>query len=127
MWTESVGKSRIPPLDLDNLQRHTIAGTDVEHFVQTHSLSNLHAGERESLFLCHQLDIPLLLTDDLAVRDAARRLQVRPVGSLGVVVRGYRAGLIEHSEAEQTLVALYEQSSLFVTQTIVEIAIEQLV
>ena len=30
------------------------------------------------------------------------------------------------SLAEQNLIALYEESSLFVTQTIVEIAIEQL-
>ena len=127
VWAESVGKSRISPLSLANVQRHTITGIDIEHFVQTHSLSNLHAGEWESLFLCRQLVVPLLLTDDLAVRDATKRLQIRPVGSLGIVVRGYREGHLTRSEAEQTLVALYEESSLFVTQAIVEIAIEQLV
>ena len=126
VWEESVGKSRIPPLSLANVQRYTVAGIDVENFVQTHALNKLHAGERESLFLCRQLDIPLLLTDDLAVRDAAKRLQVHPIGSLGIVVRGYREGLLPHSEAEQTLVALYEKSSLFVTQAIVEIVIGQL-
>ena len=83
-------------------------------------------GERESLYLCNQLDIPLLLTDDLAVREAARRLCVQPVGSLGIVVRGYKEGVLTYSEAEKSLIALYEESSLFVTQTIVEIAIEQL-
>ena len=127
VWAESVDKSRISSLSLDNLQRHTVAGVNVKHFVQTHSLSNLHAGERESLFLCRQLNVPLLLTDDLAVRDAAKRLQIRPVGSLGIVVRGYREGHLTRSEAEQTLVALQEESSLFVTQVIVEIAIGQLV
>lgn len=126
VWAESVGKSRIPPLSLANVQRHTVAGIDIEHFVQKHSLSNLHAGERESLFLCRQLVVPLLLTDDLAVRDTAKRLQIRPVGSLGIVVRGYREGHLTRSEAEQTLVALHEESSLFVTQAIVEIAMGQL-
>ena len=127
VWAESVGKSRISPLSLDNVQRHTITGIDIEYFVQTHLLSNLHAGERESLFLCQQLDVPLILTDDLAVRDAAKRLQILPVGSLGIVVRGYRKGHLTRSEAEQALVALQVESSLFVTQAIVEIAIGQLV
>ena len=127
VWAESVGKSRVSPLSLGNVQRHTIADIDIGHFVQTHSLSNLHAGERESLFLCRQLAVPLLLTDDLAVRDAAKRLQIRPVGSLGIVVRGYREGHLTHSEADRILVALQEESSLFVTQAIVEIAIGQLV
>ena len=126
VWAESVYRINIPPLNLNSVRRHTLAAGDVDHFVQTHSLSNLHVGERESLCLCNQLDIPLLLTDDLAVREAARRLCVRPVGSLGIVVRGCKEGVLTYSEAEQNLIALYEESSLFVTQTIVEIAIEQL-
>ena len=126
VWSESANKINSPPLNLNNIRHHTLAASDVDHFIQTHSLSNLHVGERESLCLCNQLDIPLLLTDDLAVRESARRLCVRPVGSLGIVVRGYKEGVLTYSEAEKNLVALYEESSLFVTQTIVEIAIEQL-
>ena len=125
VWAESSDKINSPPLNLNNIRHHTLAASDVDHFVQTYSLSNLHVGERESL--CNQLDIPLLLTDDLAVREAARRLCVRPVGSLGIVVRGYKEGVLTYSEAEKSLIALYEESSLFVTRTIVEIAIEQLV
>ena len=125
VWAESVGEGRIPPLDLDNVQCHALVDRHVDQFVHTHLLNNLHAGERESLFLCHQLDIDLL-TDDLAARKAAKQLKVRPVGSLGIVVRGYREGLLTHSEAEQTLMALYEKSSLFVTRAIVEIALKQL-
>ena len=127
VWAESVGKSRIPPLELDNVRRRTVAANDVEYFVQTHSLGSLHVGERESLFLCHQQNIPLLLTDDLAVREVAKRLPIRPVGSLGIVVRGYKEEMVAYSEAEQILMALYEKSSLFVTQAIVEIAINQLI
>ena len=126
VWAESVDKINVSPLHFNNGRRHILAASDVNHFVQAHSLSNLHTGERESLCLCNQLDIPLLLTDDLAVREAAKRLCVRPVGSLGIVVRGYKQGVLPYSEAEKILIALYEESSLFVTQTIVEIAIEQL-
>ena len=126
VWAESVEKRRVLPPDLDNVQRHTLVDSHVEQFVHTHSLNDLHAGERESLFLCHQLDIDLLLTDDLAVRDAAKRLQILPVGSLGIVVKGYREGLLARSEAEQTIRALDNKSSLYVTSAIVEIALGQL-
>ncbi len=78
------------------------------------------------MYLCRQIGIPVLLTDDLAVRESAQHLQLTPVGSWGVVVRAYRMGHISLSEAEHHIAALYETSSLFVTRTIVELAIEQL-
>ena len=67
-----------------------------------------------------------LLTDDLAVREAAKSLNLTPVGSLGIVVRAYHLGNISLAEAEYCLNALYDVSSLFVTRAIVGLAIEQL-
>jgi len=49
-----------------------------------------------------------------------------PVGSLGVVVRAYHLGCISLIEAERYMADLYDVSSLFITRTIVELAIEQL-
>jgi predicted nucleic acid-binding protein len=66
------------------------------------------------------------LTDDLAVRDAAKLLNIVPVGSLGIVVKAYKSGQISLNYAEQSITALHDNSSLFVTRAIVEIAIEQL-
>lgn len=66
------------------------------------------------------------LTDDLAVRDAAKRMNIRPVGSLGIVVRAYNNQLIEIEEAEALLRKLHERSSLFVTSAVVELALRQL-
>jgi predicted nucleic acid-binding protein len=68
----------------------------------------------------------VLLTDDLAVRDAAKLLHVTPVGSLGVIVRAYHTQRILLSEAEQYMYALHDVSSLFVTRAIVELAVAQL-
>lgn len=67
-----------------------------------------------------------LLTDDLAVRDAARILELVPVGSLGIVVAAHRGEKISLSEAEHFIADLYDVSSLFVTRDIAELAIEQL-
>lgn len=67
-----------------------------------------------------------LLTDDLAVRDASKRLHLLPVGSLGIVVRAFERGGLSLQDAERRILALYDVSSLFVTRDIAELAIEQL-
>jgi len=56
----------------------------------------------------------------------AKRLGVRPVGSLGVIVRGWREGRLTRTEAEDLLVVLDESSTLFATRAIIELAREQL-
>ena len=129
VWAEAVGAGRVHEaeiLALGNTQRHTLSETEVTRFVGEHSLHNLHVGERGCLLLCQQISVPLLLTDDLAVREAAKRLGLTPVGSLGVVVKAYRLGRIPLDEAERLIADLYDVSILFVTRAIVELAIDQL-
>ncbi len=111
---------------LGNLQQHSPKQSEIDEFVHTHKLDGLHKGEQASLYLCRALQIPLLLTDDLAARDAAQVLGTTPVGSLGIVVRAFREGLFSMDAAEQYLLELQTTSSLFVTHAIVELAIEQL-
>ncbi|MCL0098711.1 hypothetical protein M1O16_02490 [Dehalococcoidia bacterium] len=111
---------------MSNVQRHTFFQAEVMEFVEENSLEELHAGECECLYLCRQIGVPILVTDDLAVRAAAKRLSLIPVGFLGVVVRAYRAGHISLSEAECRIAELYDVSSLFVTRAVVEVAIERL-
>ncbi|NPV09284.1 MAG: hypothetical protein HPY83_15160 [Anaerolineae bacterium] len=62
----------------------------------------------------------------MAVRRAARTLGLRPVGSLGVVVRAYKTGVLSLPEADVILDDLCSRSSLYVTRAIVEMAVEEL-
>ena len=126
VWAETVGKERIAPLGLPNLRRHAVSREASQRLAQNRELRGLHAGEIECLSLCNRLGVATLLTDDLAVRDAARRLGVRPVGSLGVIVRGWREGRLTRAEAEDLLVLLHDTSTLFATRAIIELAREQL-
>jgi len=111
---------------LPGLVQHTVTAAELTPFEQSHNLAGLHSGERTCLYLCERTGIDVLLTDDLAVREVAKRLGVMPVGSLGVVAKAFRLGRISLEDAERRIVALYEVSSLFVTRTIVELAIERL-
>ncbi len=129
VWTEVARQRQVTGADfstIGNIQRRDSSSTEVAKFVAKNRLEELHSGEQECLCLCLQIGISILLTDDLAARDVAKRLGLIPVGSLGIVVRACRLGRITLEDAERKLVELYEKSSLFVTRTIVELAIEQL-
>lgn len=128
VWAETVGMKRVTETILSatgNIQRHHLPQLQVEQFIRANGLDALQSGEKECLCLCQQSSVSLLLTDDLAVREAAKRISITPVGSLGVVIRSYRTGRLSLADAEQHLTALYEVSSLFVTRAIVETAIAQ--
>ena len=129
VWSETVGSDHVSEadvLELGSIQRITLSRTDVARFIEENGLEGLHIGECECVCLCQQTGVPILLTDDLAVRQAAKRLDLTPVGSLGVVAKAYRLQDISLTDAERHIVDLYELSSLFVTRAIVELAIKRL-
>lgn len=129
VWSETVGQDRVPQADIlgmDTVQRHTLSRLEVTQFIQKNGLEHLHDGEQECLCLCQQTGVTTLLTDDLSVRDAAKPLNLTPVGSLGIVVKAYHLGRISLADAKRHLADLYDVSSLFVTRAIVELAIERL-
>ena len=129
VWAETVECGRIPKddfLKLSNVERHKLSQSDVIRFVERNNLKTLHLGEHQCLYLCKQISVSILLTDDLAVREKAKYLDLIPVGPLGVVVKAYRLGRISKTEAVRYITALYDVGSLFVTRSIVEIAIEQI-
>jgi predicted nucleic acid-binding protein len=129
VWQETVDRGRVPEDELvgmAGLRRHALNPSTVTRFTKRHGLGLLQAGERECLYLCRKTDVPILLTDDLAVRDTCKRLGITAVGSLGVVARAFRLGQLSLADAERHLEALYSVSTLFVTRVIVDLAIEQL-
>ena len=116
VWLETVAQGRISRTDLSNLhniQRHSLTESEVEQFVEKNNLFELHAGEQECLHVCLNKHVPILLTDDMAVRDAAKRLHLVPVGSLGIVILAFRREEITLQEAELYIGELYDVSSLF--------------
>jgi predicted nucleic acid-binding protein len=129
VWVETVGQNRISQHDLSNatnIQRRSLLRSKVIQFVKEIKITELHTGERECLFLCRQEGISTILTDDMAVRDVAKHMNLIPVGSLGIVVKGYKTKNISLEEAVQYINDLYNVSSLFITHAIVDLAIEQL-
>lgn len=126
VWREATESGRVPEealLGVSVVRRQAPALGDWRNGER---LSHLHGGEREALRLSEELGIPLLLTDDLAAREAAVGVGVTPVGSVGIIAKSHVAGMIDLAEAERALRELQETSSLFVSRAIVEGAIRAL-
>jgi predicted nucleic acid-binding protein len=68
----------------------------------------------------------VLLTDDLAAREASSDAGVEVRGSIGVIALGYGRGLLDRDEAASRMRALQRETSLFVTEAVVERGIQML-
>ncbi|MFD1569254.1 nucleic acid-binding protein [Halorubrum laminariae] len=85
----------------------------------------LDAGERAAITVAEERNV-VLLTDDLAAREAATDAGVEVRGSVGVIALGYGRGLLDRDEAVSRMRALQRKTSLFVTDAVVERGIELL-
>lgn len=79
----------------------------------------LDAGERAALAVAREYDA-ILLTDDLAAREIALESGLEVRGSLGVIARAHAEGLVDRDGAAERMRSLQRETSLFVTDTIVE-------
>lgn len=98
--------------------------SDVEHEIVESSdrpegVARLDAGETESLAVAIDRNA-VLLTDDLDARDAANDAGVEVHGSLGVVALAYARGPVAKHDAVDLMRDLQTETSLFVTDTVVE-------
>jgi predicted nucleic acid-binding protein len=129
VWHETVGRTRISEdvlMRATTIDRIVLPDDRVGRFIEENGLGTLHRGEQECLYLCIEGGVSVMLTDDLAARDAAQRVGVTPVGSLGVVARAYRLGQLGLPDAERHILALQHVSSLFVSEALIELVLDEL-
>ena len=85
----------------------------------------LDTGERAAIAVAEEQGV-VLLTDDLAAREAASDAGVEVRGSIGVIALCYGRGLLDRDEAASRMRALQRETSLFVTEAVVERGIRML-
>ena len=85
----------------------------------------LDAGERAAIAVAEEWGV-VLLTDDLAAREAASNAGVEVHGSIGVITLGYGRGLLDRNQAVSLMRALQRETSLFITEAVVERGIRML-
>ena len=85
----------------------------------------LDAGERAAIAVAGERGL-VLLTADLAARNAAASAGIEVHGSIGVRALGYGRGVFDRDEAASRMRALQRERSLFVTDAVVERGIRML-
>lgn len=108
------------PEQLD-LVEHDVVDLDVD----ATDVEGLDPGETAALFLAIEQDA-VLLTDDLDAREQAIERGVEAHGSIGIIALGYARGELDRDEAASLIQALQHETSLFVTDSVVERGIELL-
>lgn len=110
------------PSGLAELEYERVEANGAE-FETAHELD---AGESAALAVASTEDA-ILLTDDLAARRVAKNVDIDKHGSIGVVVLAFRRGMLDRTDATGRMRALQEETSLFITDAVVERGIEMLV
>jgi len=64
---------------------------------------NLGSGEKEALKLRKQLNAVYFIADDREARRVSRILNIKPIGTCGILVQAFRRALITEEEALQIL------------------------
>lgn len=121
----AIDRVLIPQTVYDELATGTVppALCDVEYELveadPTGLSVDLDPGETAALAVASERSA-VVLTDDLAAKNAAAELNVEVHGSIGVIVLAYTRGELSKAEAVDRMRALQAETSLFVTDAVVE-------
>ena len=103
-----------------NCNTASLAGKSKDLAKFTSERYDLGLGESSAIALAKQEGIRLFFTDDLAARETAKRFGLAPHGTLAIITRAYREGIVCKHDAIACLEKLRTQSSIYLTADLVE-------
>ena len=110
--TSKIKKTRINVVQLSGEAKNLAKMLMIEY--------NIDLGEAEAIALAASTGTKTFLTDDLAARDAAKTQGLEPHGTLGIITRALREGIISKAEAIEKIEELHKNSTLFLTKDLID-------
>lgn len=102
----------IIPVHLTERERIVAEGMSLEY--------NLKINDATVIALSKCRSLPILLTDDLDVRECAKHAGIKTVGSIGILLRAYRENKLSYEKLIPCLDSLITDSSLFITPRLIK-------
>lgn len=110
--------------DLDIIKVKEVKGTHANSAGAISRKFGLDLGEAETIVLAKKEGISLIFTDDLDARRTAIARGLEPHGSIGILMRAYRDGIISEEETIAAIRQLHSDSSLYLTSDLTRRAVE---
>ena len=76
----------------------------------------LDAGEKQVLYLAQRDHADLVLFDDEKVREEAKTRRLNVKGTLGVLIQGYRTGLLGWNEVQNIIEAMISPEDIWISE-----------
>ncbi|OGI15910.1 hypothetical protein A3K63_00940 [Candidatus Micrarchaeota archaeon RBG_16_49_10] len=87
---------------------------------------SLDLGEATSISLAKQEKINLFLTDDLSAKVVAKEFGLQVHGSIGIILRAFRVGVLKKQDVIRSVQNLHKKSSMFITADLISYVIKQI-
>jgi len=113
---EHVALEQLEDLADCTLHTHTVPRHEIEAARKAFPLEiTLQDADWATLALAHQLAPDLALTDDLTLRRAIEAQGQTPMGSVGVLLRAYKAKLLDAESLDRAMDKLFVHSTLYLS------------
>lgn len=122
VWREVVEQGRGRPgarevAEADWITVRDVTALEIVQLLQT----ELEEGEKEAIALAHEVGAEVVLLDERDARQAAKRLNLRVLGTIGVLIWAKRTG--EITSLRRALDALQTQAKFRISQRLYEWAL----
>ncbi len=111
-----VGLARLPALAGCQVQEHSVTAQQL-HRTGGQRPENAALQEADLATLALSLDLlpELVLTDDLSLRRAIEAAGLTPMGTVGILLRAYRATLLDAAALDDAIERLFVHSTLYLS------------
>jgi len=120
---DEVGKDILNKLD--NKEVVNIDSNKLKSLLPLIKYFKLQDAEIRCLYLARKQEA-LFLTDDLEARGAAKKLNINVHGTIGIVILAYKKDILTKNESKNIIWSLYNDSSLFLTEFLVNLALKEI-
>jgi predicted nucleic acid-binding protein len=84
------------------------------------ALGNLHQGELEAMVLAQELKADYVLLDDLLARRKAQRMEIKVMGTIGILLFAQKKGLISGQDVHISLEQLIYKHGLYISPVLLK-------